>query len=178
VITTLIQTQSQYDRYVDHILQVLSISGQLPANQHFHRLVDERNHILRPNDIALPEAMVGCCYLLISTRNLRVTYIGQTIRPLAIRVHEHNMGNGSQETKDLSLRPWGLLAFVTGFDNNRDALLLFEQLWQQRRLEMYRHMTDEITSSQIIQEGRSLFMEPLFATFELRMVVKGTIQQI
>jgi hypothetical protein len=71
-----------------------------------------------------------------------------------------------------------LLAFVTGFANNRDALLLVDQLWQQRRLEMYRHMTDEITSSQIIQEGRSLFMEPLFATFELRMVVKGTIQQI
>jgi predicted GIY-YIG superfamily endonuclease len=175
IICDLIQVQSQYDDFINHILEVL-------ANRHVHgteleipRVVEERCHFLRPNDIPLPEAFNGCCYLLVSTKNLHVTYIGQTMRALATRLNEHNSGKGSEQTKSPTLIPWGLLAFVTGFNGDRVALRCFEEVWEEKRLTLFRRQTGEITAQQIISEGTNLMSSDPFHTMGLRIVVKGTI---
>jgi hypothetical protein len=48
-------------------------------------------------------------------------YIGFT-RNLARRIREHNSGRGGRGTR--RYRPWFLLAWVTGFTNDMDALLV------------------------------------------------------
>jgi predicted GIY-YIG superfamily endonuclease len=175
VIAELIQVRSQYDQYIEHVLQVLSNQGNPTTALDQHRVIDDRHHFLRSNDIPLPEAGTGCCYLLVSTKNFHVTYIGQTMRALATRLREHNEGQGSAQTKPQTLRPWGLLAFVAGFDCDRDALKSFEQIWEEKRFELFRHRRGEVTTDEIVSLGTNLMSDEIFESMNLRMVIKGQI---
>ena len=175
IICDLIQVQSQYDTFINHVLAVLSRRYGPGAQMQTPRVVEERHHYLRPNDIPLPEAGNGCCYLLVSTRNLHYTYIGQTIRALATRINEHNSGCGSSQTRSPVLMPWGLLAFVTGFNADREALKYFEQIWEEKRLSLFLRQVGEISAEQIIALGTNLMSTQPFDTMGLRMVIKGTI---
>ena len=103
-----------------------------------------------------------------------MTYIGQTKR-LVQCLHEHNSHYGSQGTSDYRLRPWALLAYVTGFDENVRMRLAFEQQWKQRRDNL--HMTSPM---QMADLGRSLIGEwqegnPDGPAHELCYVATGTI---
>lgn len=139
------------------------------------RVVEDSRHYLRPNDIPLPEAGNGCCYLLVSTKNLHATYIGQTMRALATRIHEHNSGCGSEQTRSPLLIPWGLLAFVTEFNFDLEALCSFEQVWEERRLSVFRRQRGHITAQEVVAQGTNLMSSDPFHTLGLRMVIKGTI---
>jgi predicted GIY-YIG superfamily endonuclease len=178
VICSLIQVQSQYDQYIEHVLDVLSTaSHNADTNQH-NRVIDEQRHFLQTNDIPLPEGGIGCCYLLISMKNYQVTYIGQTMRSLAVRLSEHNSGYGADSTREHTLRPWGLLAFVTGFDADQHSLKLFETMWEQRRLALFTQHAGEITTDEIVSVGTGLLSHVTFQYLELRMVVKGRIVSV
>jgi predicted GIY-YIG superfamily endonuclease len=175
VITTLIQVQTQYDEYIDHVLEVLSIGGHHPTVMNHSRVLNEQRHFLQANDIPLPESGAGCCYLLVSLKNHRITYIGQTRRALARRLSEHNSGSGALSTREHTLRPWALLAFVTGFDADVDSLKLFETMWETRRLSLFALHGGDITTDQIVSEGTTLLSHEMFLGLELRMIIKGKI---
>ena len=150
-ILQVIQIRSQYSEYMNHIISVLSDEGrfsedgmqQVPAvNQNLHPFCPR--NVIQPNDGS------GYCYILVSLKDMRTTYIGQT-RRLVQRLQEHNSGYGSQGTSDYRLRPWALLAYVSGFDENVRMMLAFEQQWKLRRDNL--HMTNPM---QIADLGRSL----------------------
>ena len=101
-----------------------------------------------------------------------MTYIGETKR-LVKRIEEHNSGYGSEGSLDYRLRPWALLAFVSGFDGNHGAMLAFEYQWKMAR-DFY-HLTDPM---QIADLGRSLIAdwgERNSNAAELRCIATGTI---
>ncbi len=46
---------------------------------------------------------------------------------------QHNRGIGGKQTRQEHLRPWGLLAYVSGFNGSRADHLAFEVAWKKER---------------------------------------------
>ena len=117
-----IQIRSQYSEYMNHIIDVLS--GDDGSSSRGIREVPALNQSLHPFcplNVVQPNDGSGFCYILVSLKDRRTTYIGQTKR-LVQHLREHNSGYGSEGTSDYRLRPWALLAYVTGFDGNVRAV--------------------------------------------------------
>ena len=49
---------------------------------------------------------------------------------MSVRMKNHNSGIGARESSDPSKRPWGLLAYVSGFDYDKSRMTTFELRWQ------------------------------------------------
>jgi predicted GIY-YIG superfamily endonuclease len=152
-ILQVIQIRSQYSEYMDHIVRVLSDVGDSRNRIREVPALNQSLHPFRPIDVVVPNDPSGYCYILLSMRDRRVTYIGETKR-LVKRIEEHNSGYGSEGSSDYRLRPWALLAFVSGFDGNHRAMLAFEYQWKMAR--DFHHLTDPM---QIADLGRRLIAD-------------------
>jgi predicted GIY-YIG superfamily endonuclease len=171
-ILQVIQIRSQYSEYMNHIINVFG-DEETPARiARRVPVVDQNLHPFCPLDVSQPNDSSGYCYILVSLRNSKTTYIGQT-KKLVQRLKEHNSGYGSQGTSDPHLRPWALLAYVTGFDGNVTSMLAFERQWKVRR-DNY-----QVTAPmQIADLGRSLiasWQETNPEAADLRYIATGTI---
>ena len=124
-ILQVIQIRSQYSEYMNHIIDVLSDEGISPRILRDVPVLDQNLHPFCPLDVSQPNDSSGYCYILVSLKDSKSTYIGQT-KKLVQRLKEHNSGFGSQGTSDPRLRPWALLAYVTGFDGNVLRCLLLK----------------------------------------------------
>jgi predicted GIY-YIG superfamily endonuclease len=157
---------------MNHVIDVLSDDGISCNRTREVPALHQSLHPFCPLDVVQPNDPSGCCYILVSLKNRGVTYIGQTKR-LVQHIKEHNSGYGSQGTSDYRLRPWALLAYVSGFDGNVGAMLAFERQWKATR-DHYR-LTDPM---QIADVGRSLigtWQESNRGGTELRYIATGTI---
>jgi predicted GIY-YIG superfamily endonuclease len=66
----------------------------------------------------LPSASSGYVYMLTSLSSPEhVVYIGET-SDLKSCLRDHNTGYGAKETSNTCLHPWGLYAFIVGFEAN------------------------------------------------------------
>ena len=100
-------------------------------------------------------------------------YIGST-NDLIRRLSEHNSGFGSNQTAPPSLRPWALLAYVTGFDGDKRARLNFENRWIQAKEEYISDLNYVHTVEGILMLATDLI--PLFMPlYKLRLVKCGTL---
>lgn len=118
-------------------------------------VIDRRHSIYRPQDVFLPSGQTGYVYVLISTKDSSFTYIG-SCQDLLLRYDRHNEGNGANQTTPPSLRPWGLLAFVSGFEGNKEVYEPFENAWIARKLNMSHNM---ITIRALLDIGEDLTEE-------------------
>jgi hypothetical protein len=119
--------------YVDQLIDKLSMN-QIDVVQRLSIPEIDRS-LYRPysgtyslNKDILPGDNSGYVYLLLSLKTKSVVYIGQTIN-LPRRILQHNQGCGAQQTKSLRLRPWAVLAYIGGFNGQRELLHLCEQRW-------------------------------------------------
>jgi predicted GIY-YIG superfamily endonuclease len=171
-ILQVIQIRSQYSEYMNHIIGVLGDEGSSVGGMRQVPALEQNLHPFCPLNVVQPNDGSGYCYILVSLRDKRTTYIGQT-KKLVQRLHQHNSGYGSEGTSDYRLRPWALLAYVTGFDGNVRAMLAFERQWKQRRDNL------RITSPmQIADLGRSLiatWQETNADAADLCYIATGTI---
>ena len=138
---SVLQKTSQFAEYISHLLDNLiirSASNVSTQNRHPSHLslpsVDMSLHPYRARDVCFPTDTTGYVYILISKRQPDVTYIGET-KDLASRMHAHFRGYASRQTSIEHLRPWGLLAFVTGFEFDPDGAKrkAFESQWKMKR---------------------------------------------
>ena len=67
--------------------------------------------------------------MLVSINSPSSLYIGLT-QDMTKRLKQHNSGVGARASSDPSKRPWGLLAYITGFNYNRSLMRQFEIRWQ------------------------------------------------
>ena len=107
-LSTIIQKKNCWTDFIDNFLSKLTTDNQLPGTlnllaSHFS-----------PWNIILPEDEVGFVYLLISTKIAGVFFIGETVG-LRKCLKAINSGYGPEKTRPIERRPWGLLAFVSGF---------------------------------------------------------------
>ena len=116
--------QSPYSLYMRHVVSFMT-------NQ-------DSTEVLRPlrylpynlRNTVIPTQSFGFVYLLMSLQDNNTTYIGQT-ENLAKRLTQHNKGYGAISTKNEKLRPWSVIAFITGFNNNdKNSRKSLEKCWQ------------------------------------------------
>jgi hypothetical protein len=74
-------------------------------------------HPFMPLYRELPSATCGYVYLLASIANSRKCYVGETDN-LKKCLREHNTGYGAEDTRPTELHPWGVFAFVCGFERD------------------------------------------------------------
>jgi predicted GIY-YIG superfamily endonuclease len=87
-------------------------------------------------NVDVPNGNTGFCYLMVSMAKGsegKVTYIGQTPN-LVARFEKHKRGAGPSATADPGLKPWAILAYVSGFEGADVAGRMYlERLWQVTR---------------------------------------------
>ena len=91
--------------------------------------------IYQPKDATVPN--VQCVYLLVSTKLIDYTYIGETT-DLSSCLYQHNMGRGASGTRIKLLQLWALLAYVIGF-NSKQSIQRFETLWKLKSRQQRQH---------------------------------------
>ena len=117
----------------DHFKQyVTHVRGQLCGSKTSQGtfIIDAcKNFPFRSKDIMLPCAQTICCYMLISTIDNNVEYVGWT-NDLPARFNKHNSSShASNSTNRDHLKPWMLYAYVSGFGSYHSARQ-FENAWQ------------------------------------------------
>ena len=115
---------SAFQRYLSDLLHNLCRDGSSSHPVH----IDNAISIYRPRDISLPPQPTGYVYLLVSTVDTDHIYIG-SCRCLITRFNQHNRGFGSMQTAPASLRPWGLLGYICGFQGHEDLWKELENAW-------------------------------------------------
>ena len=111
-IRRLLTQSSQWDEFTERLVN--TASNQPSSSFNLANLSP-----FTPRKIELPPGEVGFVYLLVSTKDVTSTYVGQT-SDLRRRLREHNSGSGSYLTNQIHLRPWGVLCFATGFSDLTD----------------------------------------------------------
>jgi len=174
----LLTKSSQFDRYMAHLMDTLC--GSAVGSTAAFTVVDLVSyHTYRPVDIDLPVGEHGYVYLIVSTRDTKCTYIGET-ENLRKRLRKHNNGTATEQTASNHLRPWGLLAFVVGFDSgSRQNRRTFEGAWKARRDTTAQQRPGGVLSpDEILQVGRDLLESPTWSALPLRLVIAGTTEPV
>jgi hypothetical protein len=103
---------SKWDALVDHYLSALDVAKEW--SRFVAREIRQDCHPFLPVYRELPAADCGYVYLLVSMAKTTVWHVGHADN-LKKAVRAVNTGNGDEETRDTALHPWGVFAFVTGF---------------------------------------------------------------
>ena len=140
----ILMKKTQWCEYMDKVLDVITLNAtNAEVQQHQHN--QSRNleaYPFRICDISLPQCQTGYVYILMSLQQRKYVYIGQT-KCLRRRIQEHNSGYGSSSTESPLLRPFAILAYICGFDNNRELREHAERKWKQIRNSMVRSGVDD-----------------------------------
>ena len=103
----LLQLPSRWAAHIDQVLQSLDSLALGP------RVIHHELHLLPTRCEIIPASDIGFVYVLVSTSDPKFAYVGETCS-IRRRLREHNTGHGSRFTQDPALRPWALLALVSG----------------------------------------------------------------
>ena len=116
-IIAILDRSSKWDALVDNYLSVLNVATRPSGMREL--LLD--SHPYLPLYRELPTTKSGYVYMLVSIARPNRYYIGET-DDLRTCLCSHNTGYGTKETRDTTLHPWGVFAFVVGFECSRCEL--------------------------------------------------------
>ena len=105
-----LQRRSQWDDLLANIL-----------NSNYTRVDSINQAQSHPLHVEIPSTAVGYIYLLQSYTQRSLFYIVSTCE-LIQRVREPNLGNGAENTRHPSRRPWALMSYITGFNTSPAAI--------------------------------------------------------
>jgi hypothetical protein len=103
---------SKWDNFIDHYMTQMNVAVQSSCA----REVQQERHPFLPLYRELPSATCGYVYLLASLKVRGRCYIGETM-DLKRCLRQHNTGYGADETRNTECHPWGVFAFVFGFEH-------------------------------------------------------------
>jgi len=119
-------SSSKWDSLIDHYLSELNVAVQ-PDRA---RQISLDIHPFLPMYRELPSVACGYVYMLSSLACITRCYIGETM-DLKRCLRQHNTGYGADETRNTALHPWGVYAFVYGFDvGGRQVRTEFVHEWR------------------------------------------------
>jgi hypothetical protein len=114
-IEKIMRRTSKWDALIEHYLTELNVAVHRDGARRLALDV----HPFLPIYRELPAAGCTCAYMLVSLSSVARCYIGQTT-DLRRTLNKHNTGFGVPETSNTALQPWGVYAFVYGFEDNTD----------------------------------------------------------
>jgi hypothetical protein len=106
---------SKWDALIDCYLTQLNVATRTSRA----RQIVLDSHPFLPMYRELPSTACGYAYMLTSMSCVAPSYIGECL-DLHAELRKHNTGYGAQETRNTALHPWGVYAFVFGFNQNSD----------------------------------------------------------
>jgi hypothetical protein len=104
---------SKWDALIDYYLSELNVANE---NSRARQLLLD-SHPFLPMYRELPSTACGYAYMITSMSCVAPSYIGECL-DLRAELRKHNTGYGVQETRNTTLHPWGVYAFVFGFGQN------------------------------------------------------------
>ena len=114
-IEDILKRSSKWDALIEMYLHELNVAG----NTGRVRLLSLDQHPFLPIYRELPSTVCGYAYMLTSLSCIAPAYIGECT-DLKADLTKHNTGHGVHETRNSVLHPWGVYAFVYGFDQSND----------------------------------------------------------
>jgi predicted GIY-YIG superfamily endonuclease len=158
-----LQIRAVYDSYLDYLMKQLTGRG---GSGHYENVIDRPlYHPFRPIDTGLPQDESGFVYILASLNPHYIgqaTYIGQT-HNLVKRYKKHLDGSATEQTADPAMRPWTLLAYVSGFEYcSKSARMQFESLWQITRNRRNKNRQVALTAEEVADIGENLVRDRLY----------------
>ena len=152
--------RSTYDAYLDYLMKKLT--NKDTGDGYRGGINMPRHHPCRPIDCGLPQDSSGYAYILASVNKRyigKVTYIGQA-KNLAARYGKHRDGTATDQTADPSMRPWVMLAYVSGFEGcSKSGRQFFETLWQGTRNRKNERREHPLTPDEVADLARVLIEE-------------------
>jgi hypothetical protein len=125
---------SKWDSLIEHYLSNLNVSNQAGHASRAVQLTLDFHPFL-PMYRELPSSACGYAYMLTSLSCVAPSYIGECV-DLRSEIRLHNTGYGADLTRNSVLHPWGVYAFVYGFnlsdDNGQAARTSFADTWRFR----------------------------------------------
>jgi predicted GIY-YIG superfamily endonuclease len=162
--------RTQWTNFITAILNVITVN-EAPVHG---RILSPESFPFRISDMRLPETDQGIVYMLNSLKRRSFTYIGKTKHPRS-RLQNHNSGFGSSSTEPTHLRPFAVMAYITGFGGNDHLMLAAEQKWKRCRDDLIRNgemdpKTWARAGGRVI-EDRTLHQNYNVEPHDLRMVI-------
>ena len=164
IIEVLTGSQNRYIRYISALLDKLcGETEEIP--------VISQPTMFRPKDAVINP--VPAVYLLISTQDFHMFYIGETTN-LVKRIQDHNTGNGPAVNEHFGLLPFALFAYMTGFQNQNERKSM-ESIWKHTATRRKRIAQKD---NGLVEIGRDLVEDynksnPNFP--EIRIISCGTV---
>lgn len=148
VIRSLWNALTAKDQFTDYINYLeRSVTNQ---NNGINFTINQaKMHPFRSKYLPLPPQGERLVYLLVSSKQMEITYIGWT-NNLARRINQHNSSiGGSTVTNDINLQPFCCVGYVVGFDSTK-SVCAFESKWKHY-----------VESGQIISKGNLTWQQKL-----------------
>jgi hypothetical protein len=121
-IVNILTQSSKWDVIIDAYMSALDVMSQPRIRE-----INLDVHPFKPMYRELPTASCGYIYLLCSIAQSHYCYLGECDN-LRQSLRRHNTGYGDEQTQPTHLHPWGVFAFICGFEADDDVTI-----GQQRR---------------------------------------------
>ena len=125
----LLQQQSAWSERIEHVLSAIDTATDAPG------VICHRPLPLQcATEYHFPNADVGYVYMLVSTKDSKFAYVGETVN-IKKRLQQHNSGQGATFTRNSYLMPWACFVLVYHFPGsgrdtqNVSARKRFENHW-------------------------------------------------
>ena len=123
--------ETHWSDYMEKVISLVSVDNSAIESR-TRNVFSYETYPFEFKQIPLPLCNTGSVYFLVSLKNRRITYIGQTL-DIRQRLLQHNSGSGSSFTNEIGNRPWAILGYIIGFDKNRAWMMSVEDSWQRLR---------------------------------------------
>jgi hypothetical protein len=122
----MIKKKSQNTDYMEKVINLLDVNKNNEETRSMN-IFNYSDYAFDFDCVELPDCNTGFVYFLISLKDVRKTYIGQTFN-IKKRLNDHNSGFGTVFTDDY--RPWALYGIIIGFEGRVDRMMSTENSWQ------------------------------------------------
>ena len=126
---SLLKSRTQWTDFMEYLLDVITVNADSEEDLYTFSPV---LYPFRICDLPLPQCRTGFVYMLSSLKQEGYTYVGKT-KCLRTRINQHNSGFGSTSTEPTHLRPFAVMAYICGFENNDHLMLHVERKWKDNR---------------------------------------------
>ena len=119
---------------MDEVLKITTIKRDDDTDIDIdHQVMNQRSYPFRICDISLLQDRTGYVYFLMSKRDKSFVHIGMTfcLRSCLIA---HNSGRDCKSSSTpTNKRPYVLIAYICGFDRNKDLMISTKEIWFEER---------------------------------------------